>query len=583
MLTKKRGLSNCNRPLPGVLMAFSISIMEELNTPLSLSLAQNLREGDLASVVKCPGLIPTRYTDAMTFKKDYLASEMMSKFPSDIGIDRASVAIEAFLDGETSCSDTNSRFSSRNIQEWTFWERSVMETARLNIENLLGPFNWDLAARYFSFGPGATSSLSRRNASTENKLEHGIAATPAASLLATCIWEFNQGWKNALDETHTVRPRLVRGSRIITVPKNAKTDRVIAIEPDLNMYLQKGLGGLIRSRLRKAGLDLNTAWMVNHELAKSGSVWNNYATIDLKSASDTISLKLVEFLLPPDWFEALNESRSHKAVLPSGEWVTLQKFSSMGNGFTFELESMIFYALARAAMSVSRIEGRITVFGDDIIVPYKAYNDVRSILEHSGFQVNEKKTFFDGPFRESCGKHYFLGYDVTPFYLRKEESTLTTVLHALNRAREWSIHPVFGLDGLEETYNRFREKLPSFWRHPRIPYGYGDGALWGDFDEVLPQKAPRGAEGWIVPVLLPSTKAKLGRSRFSVLASLMKLERVKEPAFLRPATIFDGCWKKGRMLVTQWPQHGSWHSSFCPEAVWEEFQKNSVLNIYGTE
>lgn len=557
--SKKRGpLSDCNRLLPGALSAFSISVMEELNTPLSLACLENLRNGNYAKVVTLPGLNPREYNDPLSFKKDYLATEMLSKYPIDIGIDRAAVALAAFLKAEDDCAETNKRFSVAGVRDWTFRQRSLMERARIIIEKLLKPFNWDDAVRYMSFGPGATSTLSRRNASTENKLRYGISATADAAYLAITVWDYNSGWKAALDEFHMVRPNVIRGSRIITVPKNAKTDRIIAIEPDLNMYLQKGLGGLIRHRLRAAGLDLDIAFEKNHELAQAGSRDDSYATIDLKAASDTISKNLVEFLMPPDWFEALTSARSKLAVLPCGDWVSLDKFSSMGNGFTFELESMIFYALCKAVMSHTNTEGRVSVFGDDIIVPTRVFDDVRSLLTHCGFTLNDKKTFRDGPFRESCGKHYFWGHDVTPFYLKKEESTVLTVLQALNRAKEWSIHPVFGLEGLEATYKKVQELLPPKYRTPRIPYGYGDGALWADFDEVCPQKAPRGAEGWICPVLLPVNRVAAGTSRFSVLASLQKLERTVQLNPTRPNSEFTGKWKQGRMLVTRWPQFGNW-------------------------
>lgn len=559
---KKRGsTADCNRPLPGALTAFSISIMEELNTPLSKSVLKYLQDGTYAPVVQMPGLNPPMYSDALSFKKDYLVTEMLSKYPIDIGIDRAAVAMATFLKAEDDCAGTNKRFSIPGVRDWTFWERSLMERARQNIETLLKPFCWDDAARYMSFGPGATSTLSRRNASTENKLQYGITATSDAAFLALVVWDYNGGWKAALDDHHVTRPNVIRGSRIITVPKNAKTDRVIAIEPDLNMYIQKGLGGLIRHRLRAAGLDLDTAFEDNHRLAKVGSMDQSYATIDLKAASDTISKNLVEFLMPADWFSALDSARSKMSVLPCGTWVGLNKFSSMGNGFTFELESLIFWALCTAVMSATKTKGHISVFGDDIIVPTKVFNDVREILSHCGFTVNEKKTFRDGPFRESCGKHYFDGYDVTPFYLKKEESTVLTVIQALNRAKEWSIHPVYGLEGLEVTYKKVQGLLPPQYRKPRIPYGYGDGALWADFDEVCPQKAPRGTEGWVCPVLLPITRKKEGKTRFSVLASLMRLERTVTHKPTRLDSEFTGGWKRGRMLVTRWPQFGNWEVS----------------------
>jgi len=575
-------VSNCNRPLPGALMGFAQMTLAELNTDHSRKLAELItlrRYGDV--ILQEPVKIP-EYSNSSDFKSDYLATELLSKCPIDLGIDRESVALDTFEKTEITCRETNARFSPRGIQNWSFEIRSAMEAVRRKIEKILGPFDWDEAAHHFAFGPGSTSSLSRRKASTENKLQHGIDSTPGAALAAMTVWDFNRGWNLALDELHTTRPRIVKGCRIVTVPKNAKMDRVIAIEPDMNMFIQKGLGAVIRSRLKRAGLNLNTSWRTNHELAKIGSGFNSYATIDLSSASDTISSKLVEWLYPNDWFGALSLARSRQARLPSKDWVSLEKFSSMGNATTFESESLIFWAIATSVVERNGSKDHVSVFGDDIIVPVSCYEKVCQLLEHCGFTVNMKKTFRDGPFRESCGKHFFLGHDVTPFYLRKEESDILTLTHALNRAREWSIHPVYGLEGLESTYRTFQEKLPFKHRFPSIPYGYGDGSLWGELDECRPlrYRPEDGNEGWICDTLLPVTKEPESHPRFRVLGKLYKMEKAsltteqwkgqphhgeqfvrdvdKYLSFSVPPSAFADRWKRGHMLVTQWPHFGPW-------------------------
>jgi hypothetical protein len=51
---------------------------------------------------------------------------------------------------------------------------------------------------------------------------------------------------------------LRNSSKVRVVPKNAKTDRTICIEPDLNIFVQLGIGAVIRERLKAYGLDLNT-------------------------------------------------------------------------------------------------------------------------------------------------------------------------------------------------------------------------------------------------------------------------------------------------------------------------------------
>jgi hypothetical protein len=87
---------------------------------------------------------------------------------------------------------------------------------------------------------------------------------------------------------------MVSGNNVDWVPKNYKTDRTIAIEPDWNMFLQKGLGGLLRRRLRRVGQDLNDQ-STNRFCAAVGSIDGSLATLDMSMASDTVAYRLVEF------------------------------------------------------------------------------------------------------------------------------------------------------------------------------------------------------------------------------------------------------------------------------------------------
>jgi hypothetical protein len=199
-------------------------------------------------------------------------------------------------------------------------------------------------------------------------------------------------------------------------------DRVIAIEPDMNMYVQKGIGALIRARLKRlTPCDLDDQ-KPNQVLARLGSIDGSLSTLDLSAASDSISLSLCREVLPPDWFSAIEHSRSPAGTLPDGRFITYRKVSSMGNGFTFELQSLLFYAAVLTVFDLFPSIGkdrRCRVYGDDIILPTAYAGIFVEFLSWLGFTTNPDKSFVDGPFRESCGKHYFLGDDVTPFYIRE--------------------------------------------------------------------------------------------------------------------------------------------------------------------
>lgn len=158
---------------------------------------------------------------------------------------------------------------------------------------------------------------------------------------------------------------------------------------------------------------------MHRELARKGSRDDTLATIDLSNASDTVSRVLVELLLPRKWHELLCSLRATHTLVDK-KLVRLEKFSSMGNGFTFELETLIYGAIARVC---TRIMGgnphEALAYGDDIIVPKNAAAVTCKLLMFLGFTPNMSKTFQEGLFRESCGGDYFNGTLVRGHYLKE--------------------------------------------------------------------------------------------------------------------------------------------------------------------
>lgn len=258
---------------------------------------------------------------------------------------------------------------------------------------------------------------------------------------------------------------LVRGNEMFTVPKDTTIDRVACKEPDINMFLQKGVGDFIRRKLRMNGIDLNDQTR-NQELARMGSISGDLATVDLSSASDSVTTELVHAFLPPLWSSLLDDIRS-PVTRVRGEDHVNEMYSSMGNGFTFELESLLFWAVARAVCYVTNVSGTVSVYGDDLILPSDAYHDLEWVFRILGFKVNPEKSFWSGPFRESCGGHYHNGHDITPFYLRKPIERLTDLIQILNQIRKWSDQSsVSGIldPTLEGIWNTFSQFVPRcFW------------------------------------------------------------------------------------------------------------------------
>jgi len=221
------------------------------------------------------------------------------------------------------------------------------------------------------------------------------------------------------------------GNKITFVPKSYKSLRSITIEGTLNQYLQQGAGGLIAKRLKSSGLvDLEIQADIHRSLVHRLSVDSytddgvkvSFATIDWSQASDRIWTELVRYLLPAEWFALLADIRSEQTEIEldgKQEIVSLPMIGSMGNGFTFPLETLIFLVLLRAIAAQNNDISLVSVFGDDCIIDSKCYADIQRLAIELGWQMNADKSFSEGCFKESCGVDSFKGKDVRPFFIER--------------------------------------------------------------------------------------------------------------------------------------------------------------------
>lgn len=243
----------------------------------------------------------------------------------------------------------------------------------------------------------------------------------------------------------------------------------------MNMYLQRGAGLFIRNRLRTVGIDLNDQTR-NNRLAQLGSLDGSLATIDLSSASDSISDRLVWDLLPPELYSYLDSLRSKRITCkgnPQESWKH-ELFSTMGNGFTFELESLLFWALAKSCTLYSNSPcENIGIYGDDIIIPTNVFPLLHDILSAVGFTLNTEKSFYTGYFRESCGKHYYRGTDVTPFYIKQPIVNSERLMLVLNRLRAWGVVSGISDPRLYEVWLEYSRYVPTmFYGGQNLDTGY---------------------------------------------------------------------------------------------------------------
>jgi len=299
------------------------------------------------------------------------------------------------------------------------------------------------------FGPGASNGV--KGTHTADKIYQHMTCTTQAEPLVRKL-RLRDFYLSAFDCVKgSEGVTLISGSKLATVPKNESTARTIAIEPSGNMCLQLAAGAYLEAAMRGVGLDIRSQQPKNKAKAERASHAGDLATIDLKSASDRISIPLVRSLMPPDWFALLMQIRSDSMQLPGGRGeVTLNMISTMGNGFTFPLMTLLIVALIYGMRAQKPRTPNLyidwsdtAVFGDDIIVPVAEYADICELLIKAGFIVNADKSYSEGPFRESCGGDYWLGRDITPFYVKRLQND-PDIYVAINQLLEWmAFHNVF--------------------------------------------------------------------------------------------------------------------------------------------
>lgn len=279
-------------------------------------------------------------------------------------------------------------------------------------------------------------------------------------------------------------------SRMITVPKTMKGPRLIASEPTSNQYCQQAILNFLVRRVQQSPYRHSISFKDqthNQVLALAASHTGEYATIDLSSASDCVSMWLVEraFRSNPTLLEALMATRTsllHDSISVPPKVTKLKKFTTMGAATTFPVQTLIYAGIAAGVMSyyngypvtpelVKSAMSHIRVFGDDIILRTRYARTYIQVLNFLGFKVNENKTFLDGKFRESCGVDAFDGVDVTPAYILEvydelRPSTVESVRQCSNNLFE---------KGMWNTAATLLETLPTRILNMIPVVGHGSG------------------------------------------------------------------------------------------------------------
>lgn len=491
-----------------------LALCEAANSPISLGCWLRFKYREYRQLVEYK--LPVRdYVEGQLsrFEKDYLCVAFLSKYSGfDTGIDTEAVAIEKWLKAEDQCRETNLRFRG-------YWNgtvktsprvEAVLSYAQRKISSILGPIErFDLSQA--GFGPGADTATRRGNTSAYDKWSTPGTATPG-------ILELSQEFLTetfAADEIEHCE--VVNHSKFAVAPKDAKTDRAICTEPRWNMYVQLGIGEYLANRLATIGQSIRN--QTRNQLGAERAERDGLATVDLSSASDTIAKCLVLELLPEDWFDLLAKARTPNVLL-KGRKILLEKFSAMGNGYTFPLETIIFYALSMGVVATG--SGRthdVETYGDDIIVPSQDYDALVEVFTFCGFTLNTGKSYASGLFYESCGHDYFQGKNVRPIYLKEPITNVEGAIRLANQIVEFA-RRCNGYRSASARYlGAYRYVVDRVPKNLRFfgPYDL-DGCISAPFDVACPPLCrgeggrDDGWQGYNIRVLHPLARKSIGRN-----------------------------------------------------------------------
>jgi hypothetical protein len=393
---------------------------DNLNDPCFCSGFQSILKTGTVAEIREAVPAPDQQMDVATFKATYQLQSVLKRyrFSNDTYSDQEleEKAINSFL-------ETQDRIAAVDLDGLPCIWQVVLDRAASYVARVLGPYDGEKHRSLCRFGKKASVGVPARSACEAARWEIPLTGSreqiswfDAEMRDIDCVQDY---WRHQSDSDPSRSIYQETSSLTLAlVPKTFKSLRAIMPNTTIGSYMSYGLGEMIRLRLKRKGYNIKTLQQRHRVLAQQASLDGNLTTADLSSASDSITVALVHRLFPPDWFDILSQSRIGTVMLPNGHQVESKTFCTMGIGYTFPLQTLVFLSLLKAIQSFMVDKAgcqTISVYGDDMIYPSTMHPFVLQVFEKVGFVINVDKTFHDGHFRESCGGDYFRGVDVRPF------------------------------------------------------------------------------------------------------------------------------------------------------------------------
>lgn len=313
-----------------------------------------------------------------------------------------------------------------------------------------------------------TGSVAERGVWGSNGKNKAFSLDPKLSYLYDRVSDEDLYSPTPTGTTQPIKDVRLSVARLKFVPKDLKKTRSICMEPVDFQWAQQGVRLWYETWMENCILR-NHVFLkdqsFNQILCWHGSISSDLATLDLSSASDSVSLDLVKAIFPSKVLKHLLGTRSRFVEVPDKEApIRVKKFAPMGSALCFPVQCTV-YSAVMLMVSIAQSYGRniwkgdtITdinldqayfvlygnsakkfrhyhrffAYGDDLICDKQIVSNTIRTLKELSFEINEDKSYIDNTaYRESCGKHYYNGYDVTPYILKIAPLTQRITLEVL--------------------------------------------------------------------------------------------------------------------------------------------------------
>lgn len=295
----------------------------------------------------------------------------------------------------------------------------VLTRAREIVHEILGDFNWDEVYEEVEFGKRACVGTLYEDSYLDWKLY--------ASPLTGSKGQFDRFF-DYIKKDHLLQNILLDAGKFHLakrrvdcsclkqsyVPKKFDSLRGITLNTLIGTFISGAIGNVMAKRLKDYGLNIKKLQEKHGVYARIFSNTRTHATADLSLASQSITKQHIDCLFSVDWADAMEEGRI-KLINLAGDVHRTPTYAGMGIGFTFPLQTILFYSLLEAIRTLTKTQGFVSVYGDDLVYPRRIHRYVSAILPRLNFILNEDKTYVEENFRESCGSDFYRGVDVRPF------------------------------------------------------------------------------------------------------------------------------------------------------------------------